>query len=712
MTRRLPRRRARARLAVASFAAAASLAFVASAQPGARRPAQQETSAKALRRHTGTEVVARLVQSADAGERLRGIERAASIGSPEAIAVLVDALERAPHIRADARAMLTMARALSRLAHHERARAGLLVIVGSSGPEARGRSPAPRGSAAAEDSAERAELARGTAALALARSGDDRALESLYAKARAGGNGQAAALLALRAHPPREPGFFGTANAPVPASVIRLIADLGDLRALDVLHVTARSTDAQVKAAALLALAELGDHRAAALARAALHAPDVRLRAAGAEALVVLGAPDRGEAVAALLSDDATAAVGLALAERAPSPALTAPVAARALQRGRAEERAAAIRALGRSPDPAAAQALARAELIGDGELSYLALSALARSPAPNAGALIVEQLAGRARSLAARAYVVRALTRGERLTTGDEALAALARSRDARERALGAFARVALEGASAAELWSDPDAGVRRAAAMGTLARQPSRESARALLGRVADEPDEATRQILSAGLLGGDPDATVKTSTLVELVESGGGGAPLAAFALARRADERSAARIAQLLRSSDALVRAHAARGLARAELPDATGRLANAYASEAELEVRRAIVTALAARGEDASVPARRKTLEIAADVDPDPVVRAAARRGLAGRSPMIEAAEREVAWIRVAHGGSEATAEPFSGAVLRSDGVAVPFAFDDEGHALVPLPPGPSRVVLAPRLPTYETERAP
>ena len=53
------------------------------------------------------------------------------------------------------------------------------------------------------------------------------------------------------------------------------------------------------------------------------------------------------------------------------------------------------------------------------------------------------------------------------------------------------------------------------------------------------------------------------------------------------------------------------ARAARGLAFATLPDASGRLANAYAYETDETVRRALVGALAARSQDADSPARRE-----------------------------------------------------------------------------------------------------
>lgn len=51
-------------------------------------------------------------------------------------------------------------------------------------------------------------------------------------------------------------------------------------------------------------------------------------------------------------------------------------------------------------------------------------------------------------------------------------------------------------------------------------------------------------------------------------------------------------------------------------------------------------------------------------------------------------------------------GGAPPGEPFAGSLVRSDGVAVPIVFDEEGYAVVPnLPPGEARVILAPRLPS-------
>ncbi|MBX3258116.1 MAG: HEAT repeat domain-containing protein [Labilithrix sp.] len=712
-----------ARLAL--FAIATSFAVAAEAQPG-RPPARPgpartvpgATAPTNLRARVGTDHAARLIRSGDPDERIRGIQRAASIGTPEAIALLVESLERSPQIKADTRALVVMARGLARFADQERARAGLLAIVGTGNPGLVGRLPtsrSPSGSDALEegDPIARAELARDVAAIALARGGGDRALEALYGAARGGGSGQGAALRALALYPPRDPGFFGTAGGATPPAVVRLLGQLGDLRALDVLHAAARSNDVNVRAAAIVSLAELGDTRATLLARTAIAESDIRLRAASGEAFILLAAPERFKATAAIVADDATTAIGLKMAERVFSPEITTLVAARAWEHPDRELRVAAVRALGRSPDPAAAKALVAPQLLGDPELAYYAVHALARSPAPNAGALIGGLLPTRLSTLAARAYVVRALMRGERTSTSDDAVFRLARSRAPAERALGVFARVALDDAAATDFIDDADARVRRAAAMASTARRGSSTLTRALLARLAKEEDPITRQVLALALAGGDPDGAVKTSILVERAESAGGDAPLAALALARRADESTSRKIGPLLGSKDPVLRAHAARGLGLASLPDAAGRLAELYAYETDVEVRRAAIAAIAARTADANAPARKATLELAAELDPDGPVRQTARRALAGATTAFaDPAVHEVAWLRLTRVDGGAPGEAFAGSVVRSDGVAIPIAFDEEGFAVVPgLPPGEARLVLAPRLPAYtETKR--
>jgi HEAT repeat protein len=662
-----------------------------------------------LRSHVGTDHAARLLRSPDPDERLRGVERAASIGSAESLALLVESLERSQQLKGDTRALLAAARGLARFADQERARAGLMAILGAGHPDMAGRLPTTtRDSSEEGDPVARAELARQVAAIALARSGGDRALEALYGAARSGGSRQNAAMLALTMYPPRDPGFLGT-TAVMPASTVRMLGQLGDLRALDVLHAAARSSDVGVRCAALLALAELGDTRAIPLAIAAIAENDARLRAAAGEVFILLNAPQRFQATTSLIADEATTSIGIKMAERVHNAEITKLVAARAWQHPDRELRLAAIHALGRSPDPGAAKALVAPQLLGDKDLVYQAIHALARSPAPNAGELVAGLFPTRLASLAVRAYVVRAIVRGERDSSSDSAAFKMASGHTENERALGVFARVALGDADADGFLEDKSARVRRAAVMGSLADGVSPSMQRAFLARIASDPDPVTRQLLAIGLIGGDPDGIAKTSMLIDRAESAGGDAALSTFALARRADETTANRVGQLLESKDVVQRTHAARGLGLSTLPDATGRLAELYAYETDPIVRRAVVSALALRAEDESAPARRETLAMAADLDPDGLVRQAARRAILGaKVPLSAPAVREVAWLRVTRDGG-APQEPYVGSLVRSDGLAVPIVFDEEGYAVVPgLPPGESRLVLAPRLPGKPT----
>lgn len=665
-----------------------------------------------VRAHVGIDYAIRLVRSSDLDDRIRGIQRFAAIGTNEAITQLVQQLESFPPLKGDSRALVELARALSHFTDQERARAGLMLVVNAPSQTLTGALPRARGTDALSledgDPIARAELARQMAAIALARSGNDRALEMLYGAARSSGaSGSNAAIVALSLHPPRDPGFFGTSGSALPADVVRMLGRLGDLRALDVLHAASRSSDVGVRGSAIVALAELGDERAIALARTAIAEPDARLRAAAGEALVVLSAPERFKAVTALVSDEATAPIGIRLAERVHHPEITKLLAARAAQHPDLELRIAAIRALGRSNDPGAPKALVVPSILGDANLQYHAALAIARSPAPDAGAYVAALAATDKKALAVRAYVVRALVRGERIGAVDSIVERMAKSANAKERALGVFARVALGDANVDAHIGDRDARVRRAAAMGALAH-PTKDALRALIKRFLEEKDPATRQVLAIGLYGGDPDDSLTTTTLVDRAESGGADAALATFALARRADDATAQKVGQLLASRDPIVRAHAARGLGAAPLADATGRLAEAYAYETDADVRRALVGALAARTRDANAPLRKQTLETAAQLDPDGPVRQAARRALDGvPAPFAASPRTEVAWLRItADNGGAPAGEPYVGSLVRSDGLAVPVAFDEDGYAVVPgVPPGDARLVLAPRLPS-------
>jgi hypothetical protein len=200
------------------------------------------------------------------------------------------------------------------------------------------------------------------------------------------------------------------------------------------------------------------------------------------------------------------------------------------------------------------------------------------------------------------------------------------------------------------------------------------------------------------------------VPTTTLLDRAQAGGPDAPLAALALARRADEELAPKVDALLASRDPVMRAHVARGLAASKAPDVVGRLARAYTWEAVGEVRRALIEALATRsGEEQAAPSSRDALELAAHLEPDRVTRAMAKRTLAGREPPKRSPGREVAWLRVMPAEGAALPRELTGAFIDASGVALPVVFDEDGYALVPgLSPGDTRLRLAPRLPAYES----
>lgn len=694
--------------------------------PPATAGANGEAGTGALRARFGLDMATRLLRRGEADERLRGLERAAGMHTPEAMALLVRAAEptvpggamdpRSPGegaARLDPRAMLVVVRGLSAWTDREAARGALEKVLGAStqpivSARAAGAGGARDPSAEDAENAARIALARQEAAMALAESGEAAALEALIAAARRAGPEQAPALDALAIHPPPAPLLGGVALT-TPA-MIALAAAVGDLRSLGAIMGQVKASDPTTRAAAIAALGAAGDARVLDVARDAVKDKEPRVRVAAAEALVRLAAPEAGQAIEALVGDDPTARDGLRIAADVQDERVARAAAARAAASADGEVRALAVAALGRQTSPSAVTALVT--LAADPRLQGDALDALARSPGPTAmSALEAFAAAPPTRRMAARAYFVRRVVRGARSARMDALLAALATSTDGADRAVGVEALVALGERDLAGSLRDPDARVRRAAAMGAPALGDARRWAPSLLTALAAETDAPTREVLALGLAGGDPDGVVPTLTLIERALAGSPDAPLAALALARRADESLAPKVDALLASQDPVLRAHAARGLGRSHAPDAVGRLARAYAWEARAPVRRALVEALVARMADDSptslAPSGRAALEIASRLDPDRPTRAAARRALLGAPVPGDLGAREVAWLRVVPADGAALPRGQTATLVDARGVALPFAFDDDGYALVPgVPPGEARVRLAPRLPAY------
>ncbi len=690
------------------------------ALPGGPAPVGR-TAGMGVRGHVGIEVAIRLARSTDPDERLRGIERAAAVHTPEALAFLERAAGAAgagavdPHApidgvaRTDPRALLVVVRALADWLDTEEARAALASIVAAPAQAFSTRAAtAPTDDPSADDSrgAERVLLARQQAAVALAESDNLLALDALLAVARSAGPGQMPALDALAIHPPAPP-LLGSAISMAPATIGLAVA-IGDLRSLDAIEAAMSASDPAQRAAALTALGVAGDSRILDEARTALRDRDPRVRLAAGDALARLVAPDAALAIEGLVGDDATVIEGLRLAQRVESDGVIKAAAARAAAAANAEVRAAAVAALGRQTSPLAVGALEA--LVADPGIQGDVACAMARSPSGAAMAAIERLASGSAptRRLAARAYLVRRLVRGERSAPLDALLKELEATGDARDRAVGVQARVTLGERPIEAALGDADARVRRAAALGALG-QRSASTRRALLGRLGIETDETTRQVLAVGLEGGDPGGVVPTLGLVDRARMGGPDAPLAALALAQRGDERHAAEVDALLEANDPVLRAHVARGLGASGARDGVGRLARAYAMETDARVRRAIVAAIATRtGEDRLAPARQITLRLAARLDPDRVVRWTASHVLATGSAPSRPVFREVAWLRLVPAEGATLPRDLAAALVDSDGMALPIAFDEDGYAVVPgVSPGDVLVRLAPRLPPYE-----
>jgi hypothetical protein len=678
---------------------------------GAPSPSSLATSSHELRAHFGADIATRLLASPIAEERIRGLERAGAAGTDEALALLVKESERASTSRQSGKAFVVLARSLARYTSEASARTALAAIVDAETPSLAKSSLLASSDEARRDEAAHAarfELGRETAAIALAATGDPKATEALVTIVRRGGAGRTAAFRGLAAHPPATPKSFASVALTTP-EMVRLAATIGDLRTLEQIRGMLTVGDATLRAAAITAMADLGDMRAMDAATAAAGVTtEPLLRIAGTTALVRLGARDAATRVATLIGDDATATAGVSLAGRVSDDGVVKALAARIAVTSNADLRTSAITALGRSMQPSAVKALL--ELMRDPTMRSDATDALSRSPAPGAlDAIASMSVTPAVHRLAARAYVVRVLGRSETDKRLDAFVAKLASSTDGADRAVGIAASVSLGRIALAKALTDADPRVRRAAAIASLAHGSVDAEANDLLDRLATEKDESTRIVLAVGLLGGDAGARVPTGVLVERCEAGDSDAPLAALALARRGDDAFDAKVTTLLTTGDATMRAHVARGLAASSYKDTVGRLAAVYAFEPDARVRRIVVASLGARKEAADSPRRLETLALAATLDPDAIVRAIAARAQAGRAVDAVPMLRGVEWLHVEAPTGATLPKELRAMFVRADGLAVPLVFDDDGYAIVAgTPPGEGRVVLAPRLPAYES----
>lgn len=670
------------------------------AAPQARDARDESTGRAGLRSMVGAEVIARLLQSADPEERLRGIERAASSELPDAMELLVGAAEPAHASWSDPRALLLLARGLARHATHDRARGALVNLLHAtrSGPGSR---------AATVDAGDtRMLLVRQTAAMALGASQELRAADALVQAARSNAPGRSAATMALAAYPhPHLNALVG--SGATSTALIDLAGELGDLRLVEPVRASISAPESAARASALVALAHLGDGRAIEWARRSLTDADARVRIAAAHALLDLHAPDAESSIAALLTDKATSGAAVRLAEHPASEALVKALAAHAKGAPSVEERALAIAALGGSPHPFALEALFA--FMPDPILQGDAAHALSRSPQAAAARWLERALQDPKHDLLAlRACLVRQWRRTEPCSHFPQFVAAAIGSKDPRRQAVGYFAEVLLDGSRLPDALSHGSVHVRRAAALAAGLRGTS-SMRRVLLKHLQKEPDPTTRHLLSAGLLTGDPDALVPTEALLEEAVGGSPAAPLAAYAFARRAEDARKDSVRSLFESPQPLIRIHTARGLGESTWPQRSGVLANAYEFETEDSVRRAIVRAIAHVASTDASAASRRVLETASRLDPDAETRLLARRALLGKSAFASiGSTADVLWLRARTREGASLSGPLEGNVVVAETFAIPFAFDPDGYALVfGVPPLRAQVALAPSVPAYE-----
>ena len=703
----------RASLFVGSLVFLAAPAVFAQPRVVSSAPARDEARAHrgALKEMFGVAVAVRLTQSDDATARLRGIERLAAIGTPEAIDAVVEQIEQGSPAARDPRARLAAVRALASFTKKDNVRQLLLrETTDTSSAEGRGSFTAL------------GTLIRGTAALALAKDGEKKALQSLVAVVLQGGPGAEAAVRALRAYPPASLESFLESRKVLPPALATLLGDLGDLRVVERLRVMLKDPDPAAQTAAAIALARLRDEAALPIAREWLTKSEPRLRRAAAEVLTYLGAPEAPAAVGALFASDATREDGLRLALRAPSPELAGAIVD---QLGAFSEasRPRAIAALGRAGGPKAITALTA--MLDKPESATAAAYALAMIPDPAARAAIDAGLAGggpperkyeRLR-LFIGAGIVRALSLGDAPPGLSTAMLLASASKFHPDRGLAAFGRVATREvsaeaaiAAACRLPDRCDQAVLAGAARGALAtRGRDLDAFMPLLVREATTEGPSPIATIAAVALLAHPDGgDLSTLTLAAWAEAGGPVAPLAARALPTRDHEAIRGRIRTLLEGSDPVVRAHTALGLGRDPEASAVSLLTAAYRFEDDASVRRAIVRALSRRAE----VQRAATLALARDLDPDDEVRALARSAIEGRNldPVAQAgggieATRPIAWIVIAPNDGKPGTAARSARLTRSDGLSIPVVSDPDGVLLIPgLPPGAASLKLTPEGP--------
>jgi HEAT repeat protein len=669
-----------------------------------------------LRGRFGLDRIESLLARDEPGAVQRAIERARALGSPEALALIAPQRDPLAHVRTDSRAAIALVRTLAEHTDDTDARhaLGAVLTLAAGGGRREDRSPA------GGSDAERFELARGLAAMALAASHEAEANALLDSARETGGPVGRAATAALRAYPAQR---ARDEEAGADEARLALAATTGDLRGLDALTAQPlaspvptmdaekhRPTDG-ARAHLLEALATLGDTRALPLARAARHDESAQVRLAAARVLAAFGDSDAAAACADLVKDDATVKDGIELAravgrsgasastDRAARLDLLKAIAARLAASSDVDLRRACVDALGGFPAPEAVAAIA--PFLADPALAVDAAEALARSPQKEAMTALLafaRSSTPEEKRLALRAATMRRAL-GEDAGEADgttrgflELASALAAGRSADDRAVARAYLVVLGRLAPNLALADAAAEVRRA----VLAVSPFDRAL--VVHAAATDADPVVRALAYAQLENEAPEL-VATLELRRRLREGEVDAPLAARVLASRATTSDEPLLA-LLQASDPLVRREAVRGFARSTAPDRSGRLATLAQDEPDVEIRRAAIAGLVSQEERSAATA--DLLATSARLDPDPQCRALAS------GVHLADDTREVAWL---HSDRRPGNVPYQALLVTTASVRA-FAFDADGDALVlGVSAAPKQLRLAPRVPSYQPAAA-
>lgn len=617
----------------------------------------------------GVAHLARLLSSTGLADRLRGIRRLSALGTHAALNRLSSfVFERRAAL--GGREWLTLARGFALHAAYPKSELVLSTLLEQRPADGAG-----------PDEVELFNLARGVAALALAREGSAASLSVLGRALRTFGRSAALAREALLAYPPPALELILDAPGEPTLELVQLLGSLGDQRAFHSLRAWVRSETVQVRAASAVALTQLGAMETVPLARIWLAAESPVLQRAALEILLLAQDP----AAARTLGKELSAAGGNAdLQERAlgfPSRELVKIVISR-LDRADPDERW-LWTLLGRIGGDTAARRLEVA--LAEPDSAFAAAHALSRLVGSDGHAALARALEGEVASpLSARAAAARRRIWHERFAGLDERLVALRRSDVASERAAAAWSLSLGGGANAlSELESGDEARVLAAANNALWFDDRVLERASRLL---ASASAGSIRTALSVCLLRPSGQRSVASTVLWSLVSEAGASRPLALRALASRNDPELAGLVEGYLDDPDPLLRAHVARGLGERVEPSGVGLLAERFEFETDENVRQAIVYALSSQ----SGQAPRRTIQLAAALDPSAPVRGAARLALAGVRLGDPPATSEFLWAEVRSPDPEGASRSGNSAMLLNvaPGLAFPVFGDAAGLLVV------------------------